>query len=325
MPRLATPVVSRTTDAIRTRGTRARGTTPHRRLQSHIEPSPQSDLILGPLFLHTHDAVVIGDAHTGKVVKWNPSAERLFAWSVEDAVGQSIDSLISPAILPLYRAGMALYRDDETPRSFRVRVPRPDGGEVGVQLSLVSLDQRHFMVLGREDAVDAGDAPRPSREAEQSDAPPTAGVDLKWQRANLVPLVSRVVARARSLGKPHKLNIAVPQGLTATVDPERIEQVIEILLEQVFKRCPSGCWIDVDLRRPLTGLARLEVRDFGRPLDDATRQRVADSADADEDIMLARGVVEGHGGTLSFELPPDGGVRAVVTLPTQRGRVSATP
>lgn len=322
MSRLAMPVAKRATDTLRTRAPRSRGTSPRRRLQSHIEPPPPTELTLGPLFLHTHDAVVVGNAQTGRIVRWNPSAERLFGCSVEDAIGQPVDVLISPAILPLYRAGITLYRGDEAPRPFRLRVPRSEGGDVTVELSLISLDQRHFMLLGHEEADVVPDR---SPEVEQSVSAPTVGIDLKWQRVNLVPLVSRVVARARSRGTPHKLNIALPQGLTATVDPERIEQVIEILLDQVFERCPSGCWIDVDLRRPLTGQARLEVRDIGRPLDELTRQRIADTADPNADIALARAIVEGHGGTLAFELPLDGGLRAIVTLPTQRGRITPTP
>jgi signal transduction histidine kinase len=146
-------------------------------------------------------------------------------------------------------------------------------------------------------------------------------LELKFERVNLVPLVNQVVARSRSRGTPHKLNIAMPQGLTALVDPQRIDQVVQALLDHALARCPRGCWIDVDLRRPLVGLARLEVRDFGRSVPERVRQRLRDGGGSDRGLALVRSIVELHGGTLGFEFPDDGGVRAVVTLPTQRGRV----
>jgi PAS domain S-box-containing protein len=327
MSRHASPVAERATDAIRGRASRSRSAIRRRRVQPHTEFLRPTELWLGPLFPHTHDAVVVGDVHSGRVVQWNPAAERLFGWPAMHAIGQTIDELVSPAILPLYRAGVALYGEDDPPRPFRLRVPRADGTQVAVEFSLLPLDsppERYFILLGRELHA----ANQPSSEIDsggQTQPPSSPKVELHFQRINLVPLVARVVARARSRGTPHKLNMAVPQGLTANADPERIEHVIDVLIENVFDRSPGGCWIDVDLRRPLTGQARIEVRDFGRPLDDATRRRLADGVELEVDLAFARDVVEQHGGTLRFELPEDGGVRAVVTIPTQRGRRSAMP
>jgi signal transduction histidine kinase len=138
---------------------------------------------------------------------------------------------------------------------------------------------------------------------------------------NLVPIVLGCVGRVRARGRQFRLNTGVPQGLTASVDPERFEQVLDALLHHATTRCRGGCWIDVDLRRPLTGQARLEVRDFGRSVSDDDRQQLLAGGHGDPDLDLARAIVELHGGRLQFEFPADGGVRAVVTLPTQHGRV----
>jgi K+-sensing histidine kinase KdpD len=136
-----------------------------------------------------------------------------------------------------------------------------------------------------------------------------------------VPLVGRVVAQMRARGTPCKLNVALPQGLTALVDPFRIEQVLRTLLEGAMRRNPRGCWVDLDLRRPLAGQARMEIRDIGRPVTDAVRQRLQDVSSADRGLALSRLLVEQHGGTLNVEFPADGGVWVIVTLPTQHGRV----
>src|SRR6267142_2453983 len=55
-----------------------------------------SDLGLGPLFIHTRDAVVIGNVTTGRIALWNPAAERLLGWTAAQAIGKPID-LVIPA------------------------------------------------------------------------------------------------------------------------------------------------------------------------------------------------------------------------------------
>jgi len=149
-------------------------------------------------------------------------------------------------------------------------------------------------------------------------------LELRPERVNLVPLLGRVVAEMRSRATLCRLNLAVPQGLTALADPARIEQVIRTLIEQAMARNPRG-WIDVELSRPLMGLARLEVRDVGRPVSDAVRRRLERSA-SQRGLAVCRHIVERHGGSLAVELDQSatGGVSIVIMLPTQRGRVVTT-
>jgi signal transduction histidine kinase len=151
-------------------------------------------------------------------------------------------------------------------------------------------------------------------------------IELRPERVNLVPLIGRVVAEMRSRATPCRLNVAMPQGLTAHVDPARFEQVIRSLLEQAMARHPRGCWIDVELKRPLVGLARLEVREVGRPVTDAVRRRLLDTTEPPRRLALCRRIVEQHGGTLDVEFDQSaaGGVRISITMPTLRGRVPPT-
>jgi len=147
--------------------------------------------------------------------------------------------------------------------------------------------------------------------------------DLHAERVNLVPLVGRLVSNARARTSLHRLNVGAPQGLTAYCDPQRIEAVLGDLVERAIRRNPRGCWIDVDLRRPLAGIARIEVRDYGRPLSTRERDRLVHPSTADRGWFVSRYVVEQHGGTLDLEFPPEGGVRVVVSLPTHRARLQA--
>ncbi|HEV7663678.1 MAG TPA: PAS domain S-box protein, partial [Chloroflexota bacterium] len=141
------------------------------------------------------------------------------------------------------------------------------------------------------------------------------------ERVNLVPLVSRVVSAIRAAKTPCKINVALPQGLTVLADQDRLEDVVRVLLERAMRRNPRGCWIDVELRRPLAGMARLEVRDVGRPVSERLRRQLLAGNAVDRGMRLSRYTVAQHGGTLDVEFPADGGVQVVVTLPTQGGRV----
>jgi two-component system sensor kinase FixL len=149
----------------------------------------------------------------------------------------------------------------------------------------------------------------------------TDSIELQARRVNLVPIVTRVGASVRARSAAHKFKIGVPQGLTVQADAERIEQVLESLIEQAMRRNPRGCWIDIDLRRPLVGLARLEVRDYGRPVSEAEQRQLLESNGSHHGLAVSRWIVEQHGGTLTLEAPDEGGLRAIVTLPTQHGRV----
>src|SRR5207302_2020906 len=120
----------------------------------------------------------------------------------------------------------------------------------------------------------------------------------------------------------HHVQLGGPQGLTASGDAARIEQVVNELIDRAVRRNPHGCWIDVDLRRPLAGVARIEIRDYGRRLTDRERSALRNSAKPDRGWYVARHIVESHGGTLVAEFPEEGGARVIVTLPTNGGRVS---
>jgi PAS domain S-box-containing protein len=364
---------------------------------------------LGPLFVHTTDAVIVGDTQTGRIASWNPAAERLFGWSAAEAIGQPIEILMPPAIVGLHQHGLALYRHSgrgnliDSGAPIEVPALTRDGVEIRVELSLVNLDgpggtNRYVLATLRDTSgrrradlqtagairaesarqaaeealrqhhrrLQAGAADlqrelarlqrsaerlsatariRPERpdvrarvvesrtrrvrcmldELAAFEAAQANNLELRAERVNLVPLLSRVVSDMRARGTRCRVNAALPQGLTALVDPQRIEQVVRTLLEQAVRRNRHGCWIDVELRRPLVGLARIEVRDIGRPISDTVRRQLQDPSCWERGLALSRSVAELHGGTLEVDFPLEGGVRVVVTLPTQRGRVSAGP
>ena len=142
---------------------------------------------------------------------------------------------------------------------------------------------------------------------------------LEADRVNLVPLIARIVGDFRTLAPAHRIKLGAPQGLTAICDAARVEAVVADVIQRAVRRNPRGCWIDIDLRRPLAGVAQIEVRDYGRRLTARERERLG----SDRGWFINQHILEEHGGTLSLGLMPEGGVRVVLSVPAHRGKLLA--
>jgi PAS domain S-box-containing protein len=182
---------------------------------------------------------------------------------------------------------------------------------------------QRLALLARVVELRAEEVRRTLQQLTDASAFQSATFRLETERVNLVRVITRVVAAARTRSTAHQIRLAVPQGLTALVDAERIEQVVHDLILQAIRRNPRGCWIDVDLNRQLAGLACIEVRDYGRRLSAKERDRLPEGPSPDRGWFLMQQIVEQHHGRLSIEFPAEGGLRVRLTLPTNRtaGRV----
>jgi PAS domain S-box-containing protein len=67
------------------------------------------DLDVGVLFDRLLDAVVIARLSTGRIELWNPAAEKLFGFSAQEVIGQSIEILMPEPIADVHRAGYERY------------------------------------------------------------------------------------------------------------------------------------------------------------------------------------------------------------------------
>jgi PAS domain S-box-containing protein len=68
------------------------------------------ELDVGLLFDRLLDAVVIARVSSGRIALWNPAAEKLFGFTAQEAVGQSVELLMPEAIAHVHRAGLERYR-----------------------------------------------------------------------------------------------------------------------------------------------------------------------------------------------------------------------
>ncbi|MCA1857550.1 PAS domain S-box protein [Massilia oculi] len=112
----------------------------------------------------------------------------------------------------------------------------------------------------------------------------------------------------------------------ASIDPDRMEQVLTNLLSNAIKFTPAGKAVTVGLAQ-VPGKVRLTVTDEGPGIDPAFQARVferfaqADGADTRTrggtglGLAISKAIVEEHGGTISFETAPGRGTCFTVELP----------
>ncbi len=89
------------------------------------------------------DAVIAIDDH-GVILDWNPQAERIFGWTIEEAAGRQLDALIIPEqYRDAHRRGMQRYLAEGTGRVLNQRLElealRRDGSQFPVEISIAVL------------------------------------------------------------------------------------------------------------------------------------------------------------------------------------------
>jgi two-component system, sensor histidine kinase and response regulator len=129
-------------------------------------PTPISawQLGIGHLFNRIRDAVVVGDATSGRIVLWNAAAEALFGYTRDEALGLLIEDLVPLEFKTQHRLGMARYaREGRGPlieSAQLVELPglRKNGRQVMVEFTLTPLENvdtrgRYVLAIMRDATV----------------------------------------------------------------------------------------------------------------------------------------------------------------------------
>lgn len=105
----------------------------------------EADFGIGRLFGVMPDAVIVGEASSGRIVLWNPAAAAMFGYGVEDGRGLMIEHLVPDALKAAHREGLArLASAQPTPlldSESAVELPaiRGDGTEIWIELRLAHI------------------------------------------------------------------------------------------------------------------------------------------------------------------------------------------
>jgi two-component system sensor histidine kinase KdpD len=140
-------------------------------------------------------------------------------------------------------------------------------------------------------------------------------------------LIGAVVRRLAYLAEERALGVAIrADDLVFTrADPDMLELVFVVMLENALRFAPPGSPIEVIVDAPSPTTARVRVVDHGPGVPAEHRDRIFeefvrldDAADGSGlGLTIARSMVEAHGGEMQLDETPGGGATAVVRLPME--------
>ncbi len=138
-------------------------------------------------------------------------------------------------------------------------------------------------------------------------------------------LVKRTVADVSTLAEARDIDLGVGEcaALTLTGQTESLRMMLGNLLDNAVRYTPSGGRVDVELREQ-GGMAQLSVSDNGPGIPAAERERVfgrfqrlagAEIPGSGLGLAIVKQVVDLHGGQITLDDAPGGGLRVEVRLP----------
>ena len=151
---------------------------------------------------------------------------------------------------------------------------------------------------------------------------------IERERLDLGALAGDTVREATALAAERGVEVVADVAAPVVVegDPDRLVQLLTILLDNALDHSPAGGRITVSARR-VGGIAELAVDDDGPGVAPADRERIfepfarlpgdrrAGSAGSGLGLAIARRIVSAHGGTIAVDDAPSGGARFVARVP----------
>ena len=153
-----------------------------------------------------------------------------------------------------------------------------------------------------------------------------AGVPLRRERVELDRVLIDVMGELRHQLRGQRLAFGAFETVVVQGDPDRLKQLVVILIDNAIKYTAAGGRVDVSLRRTGDGVT-IEIRDTGvgiapedlpRVFERFYRADPARSRDAGGTglgLPIARWIVEEHGGTVELASVLGNGTTATVRIP----------
>jgi two-component system OmpR family sensor kinase len=153
-----------------------------------------------------------------------------------------------------------------------------------------------------------------------------AGVPLRQEPVELDRVLMDSVADARHLTRGHKLEIGHLEPAVVQGDPDRLKQLILILLDNAIKYTPPNGHVVASLRRDDHSV-EIDVRDtgIGIPVEDLPRvfdrfyradpARTRDPGGTGLGLPIARWIAGQHGGDVTLASRPGHGTTATAHIP----------
>lgn len=158
-----------------------------------------------------------------------------------------------------------------------------------------------------------------------------AGQSLKVEPVELDRLLLDVFREARVLARGRRVSLRELDQLQVEGDPDRLKQLLVILLDNALKYTPEGGDVRLALRAE-AGVAAITVSDTGIGIDPddlphiferfyrADKARGRDTGGSGLGLSIAKWIAERHGGQILVDSAPGQGSVFTVRLPISRRR-----
>ena len=158
-----------------------------------------------------------------------------------------------------------------------------------------------------------------------SDAAPAAGI--RQDAVRLETVAAEAARSAEAIGSGQTIELEAPRGVLVRGDPDRLHQLVMILLDNAIRHTPAGGRIRVAVAATPDGNARLAVRDDGEGIAPehlphvferfyrADGARGRSSGGTGLGLAIARAIAQAHGGEIAATSEPGRGATFIVTLP----------
>jgi signal transduction histidine kinase len=140
------------------------------------------------------------------------------------------------------------------------------------------------------------------------------------------------VRSAAGLASGQEVSVVAPVPVTVQGDPDRLKQLLLILLDNALRHTPAGRQVSVEVVPPVGGVAKLVVRDEGEGIApehlphvfdrfyraDGARGRATGGTGLG--LAIARVIARAHGGEITVRSEPGRGSEFEVSLPVDSTR-----
>ncbi len=157
----------------------------------------------------------------------------------------------------------------------------------------------------------------------------SGSVPLDIERVDLTEVIRGETQRMRQLFQEGGLRLAGPESaaptLYASIDPRRIEQLINNLLGNALHYLPSGCGVTVRIEEESDRMVRIIVEDDGPGFSSHDLPHLFErfyrgnparpSGGTGLGLAIVRGIAHAHGGEAIAENRPQGGAQVTIRIP----------
>ena len=180
-----------------------------------IAPIATGDLLLSALVESCQDAIIVSDL-TGTILTWNPSAERMFGYTQDEALGQSLKMLAVPGRAEETLRILEQFKRGEPVSDFQTVRLAKDGSIVEISLTVFPVRNPEGDVIAASGIVRDLSERRKAEQAAQKGQEPVAAVlesitdgfcalDADWRFTYVNAAAERInnMPRAELLGRTH--------------------------------------------------------------------------------------------------------------------------